>query len=106
MADAHKIGDINPWVPMSRPIDLKHLGKLAEEVNELGSAVSRCIIQGVGEREPTTGKLNRDWLRDEMADVIANIALVIVHFDIDVEAINERSAKKAAGLRLWHGMLP
>jgi len=105
LADAHKIGDINPWVPMTRPIDLKHLGKLAEEANELGAAIARCVIQGIDEKEPTTGKPNRDWLRDEIADVIANIELVITHFDLDVVAIDARSTRKAAGLREWHAML-
>ena len=106
MADAHKIGDINPWVPMTRPIDLKHLGKLGEEASELGSAISRCLIQGIDEKEPTTGKLNRDWLRDEIADVLANIGLVIAHFDLDLEAIDKRVMRKADGLRQWHRMLP
>ena len=105
MADAHKIGDINPWVPMTRPIDLKHLGKLAEEANELGAAIARCVIQGIDEKEPTTGKPNRDWLRDEIADVIANIELVITHFDLDVVAIDARATRKSDGLRQWHHML-
>jgi hypothetical protein len=63
---------LNPWRPMTRPIDLKHLGKLGEESNELGAAISRCIIQGIDEREPVTGKPNRQWLAEEIADVLAN----------------------------------
>ena len=57
MADADKLRDANPWHPITDKVDLKYLGKLGEELNECGSAVSRCIIQGVDEREPVTGKL-------------------------------------------------
>lgn len=28
---------LNPWQPMTKAIDLKHLGKLGEECNELGN---------------------------------------------------------------------
>lgn len=38
---------VNPWVPMSRPIDLKHLNKLNEELAEALSASSRCLMQGI-----------------------------------------------------------
>jgi len=85
---------LNPRHPMTVPIDLKHLGKLGEELNECGSAVSRCIIQGIDESEPVTGKVNRQWLQDEIADVLANAELVIEHFGLDKEAINKRKANK------------
>lgn len=74
---------LNPWHPMDKPIDLKHLGKLGEECGELSSAVSRCIIQGIDESEPVTHKPNREWLEDEIADVVANIELVSEHFQLD-----------------------
>jgi hypothetical protein len=60
----------DPWHPISDPKELKVLGKLCEEVNELGSAISRCIIQGVNECHPMTQKCNRTWLEDEIADVL------------------------------------
>jgi hypothetical protein len=44
--------DPNPWIPIQNPLDLKHLGKLIEELNEAGSATARCIIQGIDEVEP------------------------------------------------------
>lgn len=96
---------LNPWRPISVPIDLKHLGKLGEEVNELGSAVFRCIIQGIDEAEPITGKVNRHWLEDECADVLANIELVMEHFGLDAARIAERKARKRAHLKGWHSML-
>jgi hypothetical protein len=97
---------INPWRPIKRPIDLKHLGKLAEELSECGAVVSRCIIQGVDETEPTTGKINRQWLLEEIADVLANADLVIEHFGLARATIEKRRSRKKTGLRKWHRMLP
>ena len=90
---------------MTRPVDVKHLGKLGEEVNELGSAISRCIIQGIDECDPVTGKQNRQWLQDEIADVLANIELVREHFGLDSDAISLRVEKKKRHLRAWHSMI-
>ncbi len=96
---------INPWHPMSKPIDLKFFGKLGEELGECSSAVSRCIIQGLEECEPVTGKLNREWLEDEMADVLANIELVMERYELDKLRIFARAARKKEGLKTWHNML-
>jgi NTP pyrophosphatase (non-canonical NTP hydrolase) len=92
----------NPWHPMSDPVDLKHLGKLGEELGECSAAVSRCIIQGIDEAEPVTGKINREWLEDEVADVIANIGLVMEHFNLNVDRIERRSFTKVDQLKAWH----
>lgn len=105
MVDETKLKDPSPWNPISSPIDLKHLGKLGEELGECGAAVSRCIIQGLDGVEPVTGKLNREWLEDECADVLANIFLVIDHFNLDSVKINQRSTLKQKHLRAWHNML-
>ncbi|WP_439392375.1 hypothetical protein ACRQ5Q_22530 [Bradyrhizobium sp. PMVTL-01] len=94
--------DPNPWQPITDAVDLKHLGKLAEELGECTSAVSRCIIQGVDEREPMTKKLNREWLEDEIADVLASIELVIDHFKLNSMKIIERAEKKERFLQQWH----
>jgi NTP pyrophosphatase (non-canonical NTP hydrolase) len=96
--------DPQPWTPITDAIDLKHLGKLAEELSECGSAVARCIIQGVDGREPSTGELNRDWLSKEIADVICNLELVINHFDLDRTSINDRVMFKEKHLSRWHAM--
>ena len=92
-------------MPMTNPLDLKHLGKLGEEVNELGSAISRCIIQGINEAEPITHKVNRRWLEDEIADVYANLVLVIDHFGLDTVHIRTRMTRKQEHLKGWHSML-
>lgn len=94
----------NPWHPITNAVDLKHLGKLAEESCELGSAASRCMIQGMNEAHPTTGKVNQEWLEDEIADVLANIDLCVDRFSLDTDRITERSRNKFTQLRKWHDM--
>lgn len=92
----------NPWHPMSDPVDLKHIGKLLEELSEGGSAAARCMIQGIDEREPVTGKLNREWLEDEIADILANISLCEERFGLNISTA--RIERKLAHLRAWHAM--
>jgi hypothetical protein len=89
MSNANHLRDANPWHPIDDKVDLKHLGKLGEELSELAAAsskcataVCRCIIQGVDEAEPVTGKVNREWLEDEIADVQANMDLVFARLGI------------------------
>ncbi len=95
---------MNPWNPITNSVDLKHLGKLGEEAGELCSAVSRCIIQGIDEYEPVSGKPNREWLEDEIADVLANCTLVASRFKLDLDRMAERSREKEEKLREWHNM--
>jgi hypothetical protein len=99
--------DVKPnlWIPITDLIDLAHLGKLGEEVNELGAAIYRCIIQGVGESEPVTGKPNKEWLEDEIADVLAMIDLATVRFKLDTSRMVERSERKVKMKQEWHAML-
>jgi hypothetical protein len=93
------------WQPITNKADLAVLGKLGEEVNELGSAIFRCIIQGLDEREPTTGKLNRDWLEDEVADVLALSNFVIGRFKLDEKRIAKRIALKRGYKAPWFDAL-
>lgn len=173
MSNADELRDANPWHPMTKPIDLKHLGKLAEELSEgaaaafaylesggveemqalaneiadieanislvaehfslredvvldhrasgvrllprlfrfgqrmgvAGAAVSRCIIQGIDEREPVTGKLNRDWLCESLVEIISTIPPIVASLNLDRKAMDLRCGRKMAHLRQWHGML-
>ena len=99
------IDDPNPWQPEADALTLAYIGKLGEELNECGAAIFRCVIQGVNAAEPSTGELNRDWLAKEIADVQANLALVIDHLNLDREAIEKRRLFKTAYLLKWHGMV-
>lgn len=105
MVDHTTLRDPSPRHPMSDPVDLKHLGKFGEELGECQAAVSRCIIQGIDECEPVTGKQNREWLEDEIADVYANAHLVATHFGLSMERIGARAQRKMDHLRKWHDMV-
>lgn len=94
---------MNPWQPMTKPIDLKHMGKLVEELGELVQVCSRCMIQGIDERDPTRTETNKEWLEKEIADVYANLFLVREHFKLKM-LVNRMEIKKA-NLREWHAML-
>ena len=104
MSNADHLRDASPWHPITDAVDLKHLGKFAEELGECTAAVSRCIIQGVDECEPVTGKSNHEWLEDEIADVIANAELVIQRFALDRKRMTDRSVKKMRHLKQWHDL--
>lgn len=104
MSSADDLRAADPWQPITSKADLKRLGKFGEELNECGAAVSRSIIQGVDEAEPVTGKLNRLWLEDEIADVRANSELVIEHFGLDEARIAARAERKKLHLQQWHDL--
>jgi phosphoribosyl-ATP pyrophosphohydrolase len=93
------------WIPMTDLLALAHLGKLGEEAGELVSIISRCIIQGIDERDPDTGELNRIALGKEIADVIANGQLAIEHFGLSQNEIAERVTRKMDMKRKWHDMI-
>lgn len=102
MADIKPL--ISPWVPDQDVGNQKRLGKAVEEGGEYVSAVARCFIQGINENEPVTGKPNKRWLEEEMADVIATMGHLLDHFDLDKEFIQARAEKKAEQLGKWFKM--
>ena len=86
--------EVSNWQPITDPVDLAVLGKTGEELTECATAIFRCIIQGVGACEPTTKKVNRDWLTDEIADVEALFLHLKRHYDLDAKVIQERRLRK------------
>lgn len=177
MSNADTLRDASPWHPISNAVDLKHLGKFAEELFECsesvaicinigvcdsepspptntrtqleqeiadvranaelvierfrlapalqafaaggetwvlctlakrlgasGAAVSRCIIQGIEEREPVIGRINRDWLEDTISALLAVIDATIRQFRLDEPAIAVRVEKKKRHLKQWHDL--
>lgn len=94
----------NPWHPMKDTVDIKHLGKLGEETGELSAIISRCLIQGIYEQEPVTGKFNVNALEEEIADVLANIDLVVQRFNLNKGFILIRREEKVKRLTDWHRM--
>lgn len=102
VADAWR--DASPWVPMNEPKDIKAIGKLMEELGECVSACARALIQGMDEAEPVTGKVNKKWVSEELADVWANMDIVMKRFEIAPEY--ERVQKKKRHITQWMEMLP
>lgn len=99
--DTSQPKDPSPWHPEADPTRLKVLGKLIEELNECSAAAARCIIQGIDEAEPETGKINRVWLEDEVADVIANVRCTIENLDLNQARIYLRSERKYDYITRW-----
>jgi hypothetical protein len=99
------MGDhVSPWIPMDDPVDIKHIGKLLEELAEASKIASRCLIQGINECDPKTGEVNLHALQDELADVLANIELVVERFGLNEYQMNGRKYEKQEMLRRWHVM--
>lgn len=94
---------ISPWMPEQDQIKLAVLGKLIEECNELAGRAARCIIQGIDELDPASGRTNSVELSREMSDVIACIETVESILKVRVET--RRVADKYDGFRRWHGMI-
>jgi hypothetical protein len=93
------------WIPITDLKTLAALGKLAEEVNELGAIIARSIIQGLGGANPETGEINIAALAKEIADVSGLSELVIDQLGLDAAAINERAEKKLRMKQEWIEML-
>lgn len=79
------------------------LGKACEEASELANILARCLIQGLDQLHPGTGKPNRHALSDEIADLDAAVQwLRELTGDMYDE---ERADRKLSGFRRWQRML-
>lgn len=96
---------MNPWQPIKDSFKLALLGKLIEELGELTAASGRCIIQGIDEVQPVTQKLNREWLGEEIADVIANCYFVRDYLGLDKMELGSRIKTKTKHLEEWHHLI-
>lgn len=96
---------ISAWMPETDRIRLAVLGKLIEECNELCARAARCIIQGIHEVDPATGRTNRVELAREAADVTACIEMLRNRLDHRIYPSSDRVLEKLAGYRRWHQMI-
>lgn len=93
------------WQPITNKEQLAILGKLGEEASELATAIFRCIIQGLDEREPATGKVNRAWLSEEIADVAAMARMTVQRLALNEKEILERADRKVVFKTFWYEAL-
>jgi hypothetical protein len=92
------------WVPTTDLMMLRRMGKTLEELGELVSVAARCIIQGIDEVDPGSGKINRDRLIDETADVLAQCQENIDRLGLSRERIEARSCTKRGYMQEWEAM--
>jgi hypothetical protein len=91
---------ISPWMPEQDRTRLAALGKLIEECNETAARAARCIIHGLDERDPDTGRLNSEELTREISDLEA--CLVILQEKTGVGLDTDRCEEKLIGFHDWH----
>lgn len=95
---------MNKWEVTTDPLTLRRLGKLGEELGELGNVASRIIIQGIDAIDPGTGKLNRQRLADELADVQAQIDCTLIAFGLSDDYHHTRASRKRGQMAEWEAL--
>lgn len=80
------------------------ISELTRALGACTAATARCIIQGVDEAEPSTGRPNRDWLIEAIVDVRRCCAAAIGDLLLDASAIESRMTFKRSHLTRWHKM--
>ncbi|OWK26267.1 hypothetical protein AJ87_02730 [Rhizobium yanglingense] len=94
---------ITLWKPESDVLIHQALGKACEEATELAGIQARCLIQGLNENEPVSGKPNRQALFEEIADLDAAVQWLreLVNDEYD----GHRADRKLNGFRRWQRIL-
>lgn len=96
---------ISAWHVEEDKYRLRRLGKALEENNELGAVLARCIIQGVDEIDPSSGKTNRQRMQEEIADVFTQLDLLIDCFELKDVGLLERIRDKRDIMNKWEELL-
>lgn len=96
--------EMSKWVPTTDLMMLRRMGKLLEEMHELGAVAARCIIQGIDEVDPGSGVVNRERLWREVADVYAQLDETVVRLGLNVDDIEARCAEKRGQMQEWEAM--
>lgn len=97
--------NLTAWYVEVDAARLRRLGKTLEELGELQAVVARCIIQGIDEIDPSSGKVNRKRLEEEIADVYAQLSLLVEYFDLNSEFIHFRCLDKIDQMQTWDSLV-
>ena len=95
---------MNKWTPTTDLLTLRRMGKLLEELGEASNVAARVIIQGIDEVDPGSGKVNRERLENELADVQAQIGCTALAFDLDQDRMARRTAEKMRQMAEWEAL--
>lgn len=95
---------MNKWTPTTDLLTLRRMGKLLEELGEASNVAARVIIQGIDEVDPGSGKVNRERLENELADVQAQIGCTVMAFDLDQDRMARRTAEKMRQMAEWEAL--
>lgn len=95
---------VSKWTPTTNLMMLRRMGKLSEELGELQAVAARVIIQGIDEIDPGTGKVNRQRLEDEIADVLAQCNVTIRSLRLNHDRIHNRASDKACQMAEWEAL--
>lgn len=95
---------MSKWIPTTNLMMLRRMGKLQEEMGELGVVASRCIIQGIDEIDPGSGQLNRERLWREVADVYAQLDETVARLGLPHAGIAARRAEKRGYMQEWEAL--
>ena len=71
---------MNAWYPITDRIKIVTIGKAMEELGELQNILARALIQGLDERDPTTNKVNRLAIQEEISDVMACTSVLKISY--------------------------
>lgn len=96
---------MSPWLVTTDPKQLRRLGKTAEELAELQKVIARVQIQGIDGVDPDSCVSNREAMQKEVADVAAQVELLIRHYNLDRTAMVARSTQKMQQMVEWEQVL-
>lgn len=97
---------ITLWKPEPDVVIHQALGKACEEATELAGILARCLIQGLDQSEPATGKPNRQALFEEIADLDAAVQWLRELLDDGYDQYDgARADRKLAGFHRWQRLL-
>ena len=95
---------LSKWTPTTDLMMLRRMGKLIEELSELSNVAARCIIQGIDEVDPGSGKVNRQRLNEEIADVLAQCQVTVHTLKLDTMGIALRQDDKVRQMAEWEAI--
>lgn len=84
---------MNPWMPITDIRLCAILNKGGEELNELGKALCRTLMQGLDGTDPKTNQINLLALKEEMADVRGLISAICEELGFDGDDQDDMAAR-------------